>query len=192
MVMAVKTWTCEICQEVIEEGKTHFELGLCFTCRRWRPYGKPCPVCRGEITLRQVIAKELMKEFVDLVLVTQDALFDLDPIVKASTDPRFWMNHTKTQLRDRITLLRGIAATNGIPLPLGSLQALGKEVVHRIDGEDWICLETPAGMTQLRRVEAKPEGDFRCAHCGKSWKVRIAWFQHEKSCSQNPALVKAL
>lgn len=183
------TWTCEICQEKIPEGRVHVELGMCLTCRRWRSYGKPCPVCNGVVGMRQVIERELMKEFADLVLITQDALFDHELLVKQSADPRFWMNHTKTQLRQRIDELRGIAARNGIPLPPGTLKALGREVTRNIDGEDWVCLETPSGLVQLHRVEVKVGGDFTCAHCGRAFKVRIAWFKHEEACVQNPTVI---
>lgn len=166
-------------------------VGMCMTCRRWRTYGEPCYVSPEHvIDLRQVITQELKAEFVELVLITQDALFDNEPTVKAAANPLFWANCTNGELRSYITLLRGIAVTNGIPLP-GKTGAdfLRAEVIKNIDGEDWVCLEGPNGISPLRRVEAKPEGDFACQYCGKSWKVRIAWYNHEKACPKRPVAV---
>lgn len=183
---AVKT--CAICGENYKG--IHVEVGMCMACRRWRDYGVPCKVCgSNQIDLRQVITGELKRDYVDLIMLTQDLLFEHEPLVKDACDPRRWANMTNSWLRQRIEALRGIAAFNGLQLPTGVLSAAGREVVRSIDGEDWLCLETPNGLTMLHRVEGKAEGDFLCQWCKRSFRVRIAWFRHEPACASNPAVI---
>ena len=188
MTTIVETKRCPLCGE--EYTGIHLEIGMCMVCRRWRAYGVPCTVCGSRnIDLRQVITGELKRDFAELVMLTQDHLFEHEPLVKDATDPRRWANMTNTWIRQRIEVLRGIAAVNGLRLPTGTLVAIGREVVRNIDGEEWVCLETPNGMTMLHKVEGKPEGDFSCQWCQRTFTVRIAWFKHEPACVANPAVI---
>ena len=182
---------CEVCGE--EYTKIHVEVGMCIPCRRWRPYGKPCLVCgSNNLDFRQVIVGELKRDFAELVMLTQDVLFDSEPFVKEAVDPRKWANMTNSWMRQRIEVLRGLAAVNGLRLPRGVQAAVGREVTRTIDGEDWECLETPNGLVQLRKVEGLPEGDFLCRYCNRVFSVRIAWYKHEPACKSNPVVMAKL
>ncbi len=188
MTTAVEVKRCEACGE--EYTGVHFEVGMCISCRRWRDYGKPCRVCgSNNIDFRQVITGELKRDFAELVMLTQDVLFESEPAVKDATNPRTWANMTNFDMRRRIEVLKGIAQNNGLRLPRGTLAAIGTEVIREIDGVSWHCLETPNGLVQLRKVEGKAEGDFSCQWCQRPFMVRIGWFNHEKACKSNPAVM---
>ena len=181
---------CPVCFVHIEDGETHVEVGLCFTCKRWRLYGGKCPVCgNANIQLRQVITSELKAQFAELVMVVQDVLHDSEKAVRDAVNPLFWANCTKGGLRQAITVLSGLASVNGLQLPGSHIATLGEERIRSIDGEEWWCRETPQGIIPVRRVKRVAGGDFTCQYCQARFQVRIQHFNHEKVCSLRPVAV---
>ncbi|GEM_PF-6969148 len=185
----VDGFRCDVCQE--EYTGIHMEIGMCIPCKRWRAYGKPCGECGStNIDFRQVIVSELKMEFAELVMLTQDSLHDYEPVVKECVNPLRWANMTNSWMRQKIFELKGIAMNAGLAVPHASAVAAGREVTRVIDGEAWVCLETPNGLTMLHKVDGSPKGDFVCQYCQGTYKVRIAWYNHEKGCKQNPATLR--